>query len=319
MDTQGLGRSLALLGIPVIAGALWWMRDKPRPSEAIETPPPAATSAEPTGLGPLAGALAERGEAALAEASRPKPAPVPSAPPPEAIAATNLPHASTSQTARTPERPRTARGSCGGVEVRLITASADPEWAFASLSPAAGERAVVRKIGERIGDYRLEKIEWDRVWLSGGGGRCVAAMHFGAREASEAALGGKKQKEPAPWRLPAEMIDGIEKLGETAFVVDRTLLPSIYAQAGALLAGIAIEPYRKEDQVVGFELGEVRADSLLERLGVESGDRVLAIDHAPAKDLAALIRALTGAREKEHLVARLERNGEAFDLEVSVR
>jgi membrane-associated protease RseP (regulator of RpoE activity) len=235
-----------------------------------------------------------------------------------------------SDTRSTPKRERApaARGACSGVEVRLITESDDPTWAFASLSPAAGERAVIRRVGERIGDMRVVKIEWDRVWLAGGGGRCAASMHFGAREAGEAddsrpskrgrGLPDERRAEK-PWRLSGEMVNGIEKLGETDFAVDRGLLPAIYAQAGSLLAGLKIEPVRRDEEVVGFELGEVRVDSLLERLGVETGDRVLAIDETPARDLDALVRALGAAREKERLVAHLERQGEAFALKVTVR
>jgi len=309
MDRDAVVRTLALCSIPLIAGGLYLARERrpattPAPSV---TPPPA----EPRGLGPLAGDLAERGEAALAA---PKPSAVPAAPPADAVAATNLPLASNQKPAAKRARASAPRGSCSGVEVRLITESEDPSWAFASLSPAAGERAVIRRVGERIGDYRVAKIEWDRVWLSGSGGRCAASMHFGAREAGE-----KSGKGEAPWRLSGELVDGIEKLGETRFAVDRGLLPTLYAQAGQLLAGVQIEPVRRDTEVVGFELGEVRVDSLLERLGIESGDRVLAIDTAPVKDLESLLKALTAAREKERLVARLERQGEAFDLEVSAR
>ena len=90
-------------------------------------------------------------------------------------------------------------------------------------------------------------------------------------------------------------------------------------QAGSLLAGLKIEPVQSQDQTIGFELGEVPTDSLLERLGVETGDRVLAIDETPARNLDALVRALGAARSAQGLVARLERRGEAFDLRVTVR
>lgn len=323
MDRDAIVRTLALGLIPVIAGGLYLAREpKPAPAEAAA---PSSAPAEPRGLGPLAGALAERGEAALAA---PKPSAAPSAPPADALAATNLPLANDPKSP--PKRAKTPapRGSCSGVEVRLITDSDDPSWAFASLSPAAGERAVIRRVGERIGDYRVAKIEWDRVWLTGAGGRCAAAMHFGAREANEAEdLPAKKRRrglpderrEEQPWRLSGELVNGIEKLGETSYAVDRGFVPAIYAQAGSLLAGLKIEPVRRDEEVIGFELGEVRTDSLLERLGVETGDRVLAIDETPALDLEALMRALGAAREKDRLVARLERAGEAFELRVTVR
>lgn len=318
MDRDAVVRSCALGAIPLIVAGLYLARERPKPTPAPA--PSVAAPAEPKGLGALAGDLAERGEAALA-APKSNTAPsaasaptAPSAPPADAVAATNLPLAERTRDrpARTPKAP----GSCGGVEVRLITDSPDPSWAFASLSPSSGERAVVRRVGERIGGYRVERIEWDRVWLSGGGGRCAASLHFGARD-GDGMPDARDQREP--WRLSGEMVNGIEKLAETHYAVDRGLIPAIYSQAGRLLAGLSIEPVRHDADTVGFELGEVRADSLLERLGVETGDRVLAIGGTPARDLEALIGALAAARDQSGLVARLERQGEAFELRVTVR
>ena len=315
MDRDAVVRSCALGAIPLIVAGLYLARERPKPTPAPA--PSSAAPAEPKGLGALAGDLAERGEAALATPksnAAPSAPRAPSAPPADAVAATNLPLAE-----RAHDRPARApktRGSCGGVEVRLITDSPDPSWAFASLSPSSGERAVIRRVGERIGGYRVDRIEWDRVWLSGGGGRCAASLHFGARDGDGMPDARDKRE---PWRLSGEMVSGIEKLGETHYAVDRGLVPAIYQQAGRLLAGLSIEPVRRDADTVGFELGEVRADSLLERLGVETGDRVLAIGDTPARDLDALIGALAAARDQSRLVARLERQGEAFELRVTVR
>jgi hypothetical protein len=325
MDGDSIARAAALAAVPLIALGLYVLREPRPPAPAA----PAASTAppEPKGLGPLAGALAERGEAALAK-PRVAPSGTPAMEPPrDSVAATNLPLASSPRATAKPIRPPAPKGSCSGVEVRLITESADPAWAFASLSPAPGERAVIRHVGERIGDFRVSKIEWDRVWLTGNGGRCAASMHLGAREANEDVTGarGRRRLPPderraaAPWRLSGELSNGIEKLTETSFAVDKGLVPAIFDQAGALLAGVRIEPVRDQDAVVGFELGEVRADSLLERLGVETGDRVLAIDATPARDLASIVKALAAARERDLLVASLERGGERFELRVTAR
>lgn len=327
MDRDAIVRTLALALIPAIAGGLYLARQAPPAPAGASSATAAAPPPEPRGLGPLAGALAERGEAALAP-PKPSTTALPSAPPADAVAATNLPLANDPKSPPKAPRAPAARGSCSGVEVKLITESDDPSWAFASLSPAAGERAVIRRVGESIGGYRVVKIEWDRVLLAGAGGRCAAAMHFGARQAAGEGDAPPKQRRRGlpderrpeqPWRLSGELVNGIEKLGETDFAVDRELVPAIYAQAGSLLAGLRIEPVRADEDVIGFELGEVRADSLLERLGVETGDRVLAIDETPARDLDALVKALGAARERDRLVARLERHGEAFELKVTVR
>jgi general secretion pathway protein C len=132
---------------------------------------------------------------------------------------------------------------------------------FASLAPP-GEPAAIRHIGDRIGNWRLEKIEWDRVWLRAGGSRCAVGMHVGAREAGES-VGGTPET-PAPvddaparaptWELPRELVNAIEKLADASFAVDRAVVPAFYARAADLLAGIRITPLRKNEAVAGITL-----------------------------------------------------------------
>ena len=316
----------ALGAIPLTALVMYLAR-RPAPAEIATAPAASGASAplpapaEPRGLGPLSSALAERGEAALRERSEPLPPVAPKAKP-HAVPAVELPLAQDEARSHPVASQRPRAGSCGGVEARLITASEDPSWAFASLSPAPGEPAVIRHQGERIGGYQVDRIEWDRVWLRGAGSRCAATLNLGAREEDDT-RGKHKLADEKPgeqlWRVPGEIANAIEKLSETEYSVERGLVPAIYAQAGALLYGLEIEPVRKDEQVVALTLGEIRTDSLLERLGVETGDRVLSIDGQPVSSLDTVVKALRASRENERLVAKLERDGQAFELRVVAR
>jgi type II secretory pathway component PulC len=69
-------------------------------------------------------------------------------------------------------------------------------------------------------------------------------------------------------------------------------------------------------QVVGVAIGRVKPDSLPERLGIQSGDVLLAINDAACSSLEETIAALLKAREAGVLVARMERDGQQFDLEI---
>jgi type II secretory pathway component PulC len=331
MSLDVLLRRGALIAIPVAALALFFARDRVR---APNTPAPSSSEPAPVASSDgLAAGFAERGESALANKPSPEPQ-TPSAP----TAAVELPLADSPTLSRAqhhsgssePARPRASHASpCGGVEARVITASEDPSWAFASLAPAFDQPALIRHVGERIGSWQVEKIEWDRVWLRGAGTRCAVGMHFGARQEMEAlADAGVRRKglvlddapDPKePWRVPGEIANSIDKLRETEFAVERAMVEPIFDRAGELFYGLSVEPARKGDQVVGLTLGEVKTDSLLERLGLETGDVVLAIDDEPAKSLEAVIEALGAAREHDRLVARVERAGEPFDLRVVVR
>jgi hypothetical protein len=243
------------------------------------------------------------------------------------VAAVELPVAEAPSSSGAGKRGLPA-GPCGGVEVRLITDSDDPEWAFASLSAGPDDPARMRRIGDQVGQWKLVDIEWDRVWLSSGGSRCAVGMHAGIREAQAEVAGasslepmvmlGDAEQAPPLWRLPQHIASGIEQQSVTEYSITRAAVDAIYAKSGDLLSGLALRPIERNERVVGIELGKIQVDSLLERLGLRTGDVVLSIDERPCITLSGTIAALEGLRDKELVVARLERQGEPFVLQVRV-
>jgi general secretion pathway protein C len=195
------------------------------------------------------------------------------------------------------------------------------------MAPTPDEPASMKRIGERVGGWRVSAIEWDRVWLSSGGSKCAVGMHLGAREAAEAvgALKPSKKKpvleavDAPPWYLPSEIAEGIEQDRTNELVIQDGAVEAIFAQGPTLLAGVRLEPLRAGERVVGLRLEDVKADSLLERLGIENGDVLLALNDAPLASLDGALDALREARREGSLVARLERQGDVFDLRVRIR
>jgi general secretion pathway protein C len=217
-------------------------------------------------------------------------------------------------------------GPCGGIEARLITAAEDPEWTFASLAPP-GEPATIRRIGDRVGSWRLEQIEWDRVWLRSGGTRCAVGIHVGARAGAES-VGGVPEapslredmpSRPPAWKVPHELVTAIEKLAEQSFAIDRAMVSALFDRGGDLLAGLKLTPVRKNEETSGIRIEQIRRDSLLDRFGVENGDSLLAINGEPCTNLDATLTAIHAARKSERLVARLDRVGKPVELELIAR
>lgn len=340
MDVDVWVRRAALAAVPLIGLAIYLLRSDPPPDE----PAPAASAsasapgavhdglpeARPTA--PSASELGRRGEAALAQrpAEPPPPAPArerPRALRPKSRAAADLPLADDSELHGRSAAPRgnAPSGPCGGIEARLITVSDDPDWTFASLAPP-GDPAAIRHVGDRVGRWRVDGIEWDRVWLRAGGTRCAVGMHVGARAAA-ADVGGTPDHallddapdRPARWHVPREIENAIEKLGDSRYAVDRAIVPALYERAGNLLAGIRLTPLKSDERVTGIALGEVRPESLLDRFGVANGDVVLEINGEATTTLAATLRGFDKARKAERLSALLERTGQRYQLEVIAR
>jgi hypothetical protein len=67
-----------------------------------------------------------------------------------------------------------------------------------------------------------------------------------------------------------------------------------------------------------LELRTIRENSIFERLGMLASDVVLRINDRPCATLEEAASALLGACETRALVARLERTGEPFDLDIRV-
>lgn len=342
MDADVWVRRAAMAAVPALALAVWLLGRAPHQS-AVDASASAAPAAAPTPA--AATPIVAGGEKALAardEARAADPAPTaddapppPSAAPPPARAAVDLPLAADAPTlpalrgsapGRHPlhqayhEHP--AASLCGGLEVRLITASDDPAWSFASIA-TGDDDAHIRRIGDQVGNWRVAAIDWDRVWVQSGGTRCAVGMHVGAREAHDE-LRGKSDEllvpaSAAPWAVPEDIASAIDKQSETEFQVTRAALDRIYASAAELLGGVQLVPVKRDEAVVGVRLATLPQDSLLDRLGVERNDVVLALNDAPCTTLSGTLAALGDARDKNELVARLERDGQAFDLSVRVR
>ncbi len=337
MDVDVWVRRIALATLPLVAlGIYFCQSDPPAPDDSTAE---SAPSAAPSGVShdgipklesarPSASELGRRGEAALAERSPSATPPSPELPPlpkraraPKSRAAVDLPSAEDFGSSASRERSAPL-GPCGGIEARLITLSEDEDWTFASLA-LPGEPATIKHVGDRIGNWRLDSIEWDRVWLRGAGSRCAVGMHVGARTAVDE-LGGEPgalpaddaPKKPPPWHVPSEISQAIERLGEGRFAVDKAVVKGLYERGGDLLAGMKIAPVLDKDAVLGISLGDIRKDSLLDRFGVESGDMLVAINGEPCTTLDATLDALEKARKSERLFASLDRTGKRYELEV---
>jgi len=190
----------------------------------------------------------------------------------------------------------------------LISVGDDPEWTFASIAPGPDEPARMTRVGDRVGSYRVAAIEWDKVWVQASGPRCALELNPGL-----AALGdpSKGDDSPPPWQVPESIAAAIDKRSETEYRIERAALGPIFEHGAALLGGVRLVP-----REAAIEIETVPTDSLLERLGVQSGDLLIALNGTPCKTPRATLEALLSAREQARLLARLDREGTGFEIEL---
>lgn len=336
MDLERVIRYASLAAVPALAAAIWLLRSPaPAPHQVASSSASAPAPVLGDGLPPAPPASTHT--AAIVDGPH-RSVPPPALPP--VHAAVDLPPARpgpapavTTPVARAlpkhhhDDSDSFTEGACGNVRVRLITASKDPKWSFASIATGADKTAHMRRVGDRIGGYRVAKIEWDRVLLERGGARCVVGMHAGARPTRAdpvmAPVGNKNTilpaDSPAPvWEVPDAIASAITQQSPTRYAISGSAVKAIFAAGADLLAGTRIEPLRQDERVVGITLESIPPDSLLDRLGVQSGDIVLELNGSPCTTFSGALQALQAARKKRQLVALLERQGQRFDLTVGV-
>lgn len=342
LSPETIVRRAALVIVPLLVLVGYLLRSK-----APDAPSPAAASgsitnssgsgevASGSSAAPASGSLAVEGQAPR---RLPAPTPSPSAqallgeqasklpvaplPPPPALQGTpavDLPHA---EEPRAQRSPSAAVAPCGGLVARLITHSEDKDFAFASLARGFTEPAQVLRIGESIGSFRVTAIEWDRVWVQSSNERCAVGMHFGARDAQEQTDKQLSAEEYArlPWVLPQAIASGLDKRAEMEFELSEAAIAALYARGADVFAGLRIKIVKSEGpEARALQLFDVRLDSFLERLGIESGDILVSIDDKPVGSTEAVEQALDEARDAEALVAHFLRDGEPFRLSLRAR
>ena len=342
-------RRALLLLVPVLLGIVYLLRSEKPPARATgsapsadhlvaaKPPPVSASSARPSPpLSSTDGLPLRDGSRELTfqvpSATAPAKPPAPERP---GVAAVDLPPATVSPP--NPAAPGAPASACGGLFVRLITVADDPKFAFASIATTYGAPAQVVHVGDRVGGFRVTGIEWDRVWVQSGAGRCAVGMHFGARDAQE---GAEKELsaeayDRLPWVLPHAIVSGLSKRSEMEFEIDKAAIAALYARGADVFAGLRVkvlapvsgvaqDAEAQKDpkaEAVGarLELFDIRLDSFLERLGIESGDVLVSIDDEPADSIDAVVRALEAAQDHPSLVADFTRDGEPFRLTLQLR
>ncbi|HEY6725999.1 MAG TPA: hypothetical protein VI197_18320 [Polyangiaceae bacterium] len=319
---EKLVRRVALLLVPLLLGAVYLLRSEkpapPAPGASSATPAPRSPPLPPAAVASHTPMQPFSDETPLrASATEPVPSPPPPPPPRAAgIPAADLPPASVNPSPQI-AAPSVPASPCGGLFVRLITVGDDPKQAFASLATSYAAPAQVVHVGDRVGGFRVTKIEWDRVWVQSGGGRCAVGMHFGARDAQEGAAKELSAEDYAklPWVLPQAIVDGLSKRSEMEFELDVATITALYARGADLFAGLRM----KLVDGPGVQLFDIRLDSFLERLGIEEKDVLVAIDEKPVDSVDAVVKALEAAREHEVLTADFTRDGEPYRLTLSLR
>ncbi len=267
----------------------------------------------------LGGSLAPLDPHALVSPSRAEPSPAPA--PPRALHA-----AAWIEEAAAPPgspAPAVASGRCG--VGRLVIAAVDPRAPERSLAVVdhAGSKPLVRR-GSALDGRRVAFITASRVYLedreADGDGSCWIGTDAVATRAPTGASGSASIGRPAPPPDPlAPLLDGIHRVDARTLEVDRVVRDALVEHQFELLKELRASPERLGDRVIGMRLGSVRPGSLIDRLGLRAGDRVVSLNGYELSDPGQVLEAYAKLRAAPNLVLGLVRDGEPRSVELQVR
>jgi len=225
-----------------------------------------------------------------------------------------------------------AATQCDGVSVVIVTESHDPLWSVAALQGAGEPRPRMRRVGDDVSGRKVEFIGYNprerspAVWLSNASAICQALLFRVQPPPGTAPAPVTPTPEappPTPGRgpstVPPDIAAKIQKISDTEFHVDRSVVDKILENQADLMRSARIVPEQKDGKVVGVRLFGIRPDTLLGTLGLQNGDRLETINGfnmaSPEKALEAYARLRTAG----NLNVKVTRRGAPMSIDYRIK
>ncbi len=208
-----------------------------------------------------------------------------------------------------PEQDEPAAGGvseCSKGKVVLIAENPDPNWAFATIDVGSG--AHMRRVGDTFGEFTVESLTWDRVYLEENGKRCFLSM-------GGASLTGRADPAAAPEPTGKE---GVRQVSKDTYAMARSTLEDMLHAPGGLLGDAGVKPVKRGDRTVGLELSRVPSRSALAQIGLKRGDVLQSMSGTQITSPEKLLSAYERMEKADTFRLRILRNGAPKQIELQV-
>jgi general secretion pathway protein C len=224
---------------------------------------------------------------------------------------------------------------CDGVQVFIVTESTDPTWSVAALQGPGEPHPRMRRVGDDVAGKKVAFIGYNpreqtpAVWMENGPAVCQAMLFRtqppvgAAPAAAPAPVASAAPEAPPPSKgapsLPADIAAKIQKISDTEYNIDRSVVDKILENQAELMKSARIVPEQKDGKVVGVRLFGIRPDTLLGTLGLQNGDRLETLNGfnmaSPEKALEAYARLRTASQ----LNVKVNRRGSPVSVDYHIK
>ena len=215
---------------------------------------------------------------------------------------------------------------CAG-KLRLVgsvVSPVAPDWSFAAIAGSSDGKTMLYREGSEVDGSRVVAVHSSSVVMSGSTGVCQLLMF--EEEETAAARAPLAQKpaaaKPADARSAGlsaeELTDGIEKITDTKFNIQRGLVDKVLANQGSLMKSARVIPHEENGRVVGVKLYGIRRNSLLGRLGVRNGDMLRTINGFDMTSPDTALEAYSRLRSADKLTLAIKRQNKEITIDYNI-
>ena len=119
--------------------------------------------------------------------------------------------------------------------------------------------------------------------------------------------------------LQASIDNGVKKIDDTTYEIDKSLVEKALANPMALAKGARVVPAVKNGKPDGFKLYAIRPSSVYAKLGLTNGDTLQSINGFELTSADKALEVYTKLREATQLQVEITRRGKPMTLNYSIR
>ena len=206
-----------------------------------------------------------------------------------------------------------------GIQLVATMVSEDPSWSFAAIRDTSLLRTGLYGVGSELlpgmPGIEVTAIESKRVFLANGGRPEYVDLEGSGEVQPPPRSSAASSSDP----LAKDIEQGVRKVSENAFDVDRALIEKFLGAPQTLAGSARIVPSVKDGQPNGFRLYAIRAGSPYAKIGLMNGDTIHAINGHELSTPDKALEVYTKVRNATHITVSLTRRNESRTLDYSIR
>ena len=173
-------------------------------------------------------------------------------------------------------------------------ASSDPSISWAAVEDLDERKHLSVKIGDILKqEAKVERIERRRIVLSNRGKKEELTLDESQQVASRRPPARRPPTRSASRSTRSQNLsDRVKRLSENRFAISQDDVEKIRRSPSAFLTGGLLTPKYEEGQMVGMEVKSVKPGSWYEKLGIQDGEVIQAVNGVPIDSPQASAQAL---------------------------